>query len=62
MYQKRKREGNIRKGGGPGGEDSLTGGLSGALNRVRAWKGAEAEGERQNTLPVSGPLMPCDYH
>jgi len=52
MYQKSNvREGNIGKSRALGGENSLTGGLFGALNGAGAWTGAGAEVEKKNAPP-----------
>ena len=52
MYQKSNvREGNIRKSGALGGENSLTGGLFGALNGAGAWTGAGAGVKKKNAPP-----------
>jgi len=52
MYQKSNvQEGNLRKGGALGRENSLTGGLFGALNRARAWTGAGPGVEKKHAPP-----------
>ena len=52
IYQKKNvREGNIRKSVAPGGENSLTGGLFGALNGAGASTRAVARVERRNAQP-----------
>jgi len=78
IYQKSKvREGNIRKSRAPGGDNSVMGALSGALNRAGAWTGAGVGGGKKTPRPglltgaggklgqgppVSRPQRPCNEH
>jgi len=79
MYQKSMvPQGNIRKSEAPGGENSLTEGLSQGLNRAGACTGGAAGDDKKNTLHhaidwggagysgrgplVSGPRRPSNEH